>query len=191
MGGDSAPAPAFGSKAELYVWLKREVGLQVEVLPSRFTPSANMMLALANVAALCYHTLNHYHDPEAPLHEVPVNWFGFYILQAPGVLGLGPFQGRPACTSITVGRGVCGTAVAQRASLVVPDVHAFPGHIACDSASNSEVVVPIRGATGSVVALIDVDSVRLALFDDVDREGLEGIAEVLAAHLCFPDVAEA
>lgn len=180
------PIPTFSSKEALYNWLVPQVELQVELMPSKFTPEANMIIALSNVAALCYHTLNHFLAPDATLSTVPVNWFGFYLLQAPGVLGLGPFQGRPACQSIRVGRGVCGTAVEQKASLVVADVHNFPGHIACDSASESEVVVPILSASNSVVGLIDVDSIRMGNFDEWDREGLERVAKVLSKHVTFP-----
>lgn len=187
MGGDSVPTPHFETKKAMYVWLNNQVELLIDGLSTKFTPDANMIIALSNVSALCYHTLNHFHSPEAPLHSVPVNWFGFYILQAPGILGLGPFQGRPACTSIRVGRGVCGTAVAQKKSLVIQDVHQFPGHIACDSASNSEIVVPIiLPDVGGVVGLIDVDSINMSQFDEVDREGLEGVAATLLKHVAFP-----
>eukprot|EP00796_Vickermania_ingenoplastis_P009732 gene9732-6820_t len=187
MGGASTPAPHFKCKGDLYAWLAKETTLLVDGMPSRFTPEANMVIALANVAALCYHTINHYHAPTAALDAVPVNWFGFYILRAPGVLGLGPFQGRPACMSIQVGRGVCGTAVAQKKSLVVKDVHEFPGHIACDAASNSEVVVPIFSPSGtSVVGLIDVDSIACSQFDEEDQKGLEAVAAVLQRHVVFP-----
>jgi hypothetical protein len=96
-----------------------------------------------------------------------------------GELVVGLFQGLPACVRIAVGRGVCGTAVRERATQVVPDVHAFPGHIACDPRSRSEIVVPIEVA-GAVVAVLDLDSDRLAHFDDDDRRGLEALVRAIA-----------
>ncbi|HUN71307.1 MAG TPA: GAF domain-containing protein [Steroidobacteraceae bacterium] len=116
----------------------------------------------ANTAALLFDAL-----PE-------LNWAGFYFLR--GVeLVVGPFQGKPACVRIALGRGVCGTAAAQRETLIVPDVNAFPGHIACDGASQSEVVVPLFAA-GRLVGVLDLDSPRLARFDAVDARGLERLA---------------
>ncbi len=121
---------------------------------------------LANVAAAVY-------------AGVPgLNWAGFYLMRG-GELVVGPFQGLPACVRIAVGRGVCGTAVGERATQVVPDVHAFPGHIACDPRSRSEIVVPIE-VGGSVVAVLDLDSDRLGHFDDDDRRGLEALVRVVA-----------
>jgi GAF domain-containing protein len=120
---------------------------------------------LANTAALLYTEL------------ADLNWAGFYLLKD-GELVLGPFQGKPACVRIALEKGVCGTAAAQRRSIVVPDVHAFPGHIACDSASNSELVVPlIRG--GELLGVLDLDSPRFERFDDDDRRGIEAIAVTL------------
>lgn len=106
-----------------------------------------------------------------------VTWTGFYLLRH-GELVVGPFQGRPACVRIRIGSGVCGTAVAERRSLVVPDVHAFPGHIACDPRSRSEIVVPIV-SDGEIVAVLDLDSDQPASFDEDDREGLERVAALL------------
>ena len=115
----------------------------------------------ANLAALVYHTL-----PE-------LNWAGFYWMKG-GELVLGPFQGKPACVRIALGKGVCGTAALARETIVVQDVNAFPGHIACDSASRSEIVVPIvRG--GRALGVLDVDSPVLSRFDAEDRRGLEAI----------------
>jgi GAF domain-containing protein len=108
-----------------------------------------------------------------------INWAGFYLMNE-GELLLGPFQGKPACIHIPVGRGVCGTAVAKNQTQLVLDVHAFPGHIACDSASNSEIVVPIR-VNGEVVGVLDIDSPLLARFDEKDQEGLEKFVEILEA----------
>ena len=116
----------------------------------------------ANTAALIFDVL-----PE-------VSWAGFYFMRG-GELVVGPFQGRPACVRIAVGRGVCGTAAARRTTMIVPDVHAFPGHIACDSASRSEVVVPLIAAD-RVVGVLDLDSARPARFDEADARGLERLA---------------
>jgi len=117
----------------------------------------------ANIAALLFHALPR------------INWAGFYFLQA-DTLVLGPFQGKPACVRIPAGRGVCGVAVSEARSQRVDDVHAFPGHIACDVASRSELVVPIRDAAGAIVGVLDIDSPEPARFDGVDLEGLERLA---------------
>ena len=122
----------------------------------------------ANMAALIYHGL-----PE-------LNWAGFYFAHE-GELVLGPFQGKPACVRIAWGTGVCGTAAARGAAIIVPDVDAFPGHIACDAASRSELVVPLV-AGGRVVAVLDLDSPRLGRFDDGDRAGCERLVAILLAH---------
>jgi GAF domain-containing protein len=120
---------------------------------------------LANAAALIW-------------QELPdINWAGFYKM-TDGVLVLGPFQGKPACIRIPVGRGVCGTAVAENKTQLVYDVHQFPGHIACDSASNSEIVIPIR-VKGEIWGVLDIDSPYVGRFTEADREGLEGAAAVL------------
>jgi L-methionine (R)-S-oxide reductase len=106
-----------------------------------------------------------------------INWCGFYLLRG-GELVLGPFQGKPACVRIPLGKGVCGTAALQRQTLVVPDVEMFPGHIACDAASRSEIVVPIV-QNGELRGVLDVDAPELARFDEVDREGLEAFVRSL------------
>ena len=124
---------------------------------------------LANASALLWQEL-----PE-------INWAGFYILEGERLI-LGPFQGKPACIEIPVGKGVCGTAVQQDATQLVEDVHAFPGHIACDSASRSEIVIPIR-CGGKVWGILDIDSPHLARFTREDQEGLEMFAGVLEAAL--------
>ena len=129
-------------------------------------PVANM----ANGAALLYQTL-----PD-------LNWVGFYLLEGE-TLVLGPFQGKPACIEIPVGRGVCGSAVAQNRTLTVYDVHTFPGHIACDGASNSEIVIPLK-KEGRTVGVLDIDSPKIGRFDEKDRIGLEMIAKILEQH-CF------
>lgn len=135
--------------------------------------------ALANVSALIMEGL-----PD-------LNWAGFYLrgsLVAPALgpdtLVLGPFQGRVACTRIAWGRGVCGTAAMRDETLVVDDVHAFPGHIACDSASNSEVVVPLH-AGGAVAGVLDLDSPRLARFTDADARGLEAVVAAIESAGLF------
>lgn len=121
----------------------------------------------ANLAALLFHQL-----PD-------LNWAGLYRMKGGGLV-LGPFQGKPACVRIAVGRGVCGTAARDRRTVVVPDVNAFPGHIACDSASRSEVVVPVmRGA--ELLGVLDLDSPSLARFDAQDARGLERIVELYVA----------
>ena len=126
---------------------------------------------LANVAALIYDAME------------DLNWAGFYLMRG-GKLVLGPFQGKVACIHIPVGKGVCGTAVAQDRTQLVPDVHAFPGHIACDSASNSEIVVPIHSG-GAVVAVLDIDSPSLGRFSDADRVGLEDVVKVIEEVAVF------
>ncbi len=110
-----------------------------------------------------------------------INWCGFYLLRG-GELVLGPFQGKPACVRIALGKGVCGTAAARRETLVVPDVLAFPGHIACDAASRSEIVVPIV-VGGKLVGVLDVDAPEKDRFDEVDRAGLEEFVRVLTPRV--------
>ena len=124
---------------------------------------------LANASALLYERLE------------DLNWAGFYLMEG-GRLVLGPFQGRPACIEIAVGRGVCGTAVKEGKTQLVPDVHLFPGHIACDSASNSEIVVPLR-VGGEIVGVLDLDSPWPGRFTEEDRDGLEKAAKVIEGFL--------
>ena len=119
---------------------------------------------MANLSALLYHGLDN------------LNWAGFYILKE-GTLVLGPFQGKPACVRIGMGKGVCGTAASTCQTQLVPDVHAFAGHIACDSASQSEIVVPLF-CRGEVWGVLDIDSPIKARFDETDRENLEKIARI-------------
>lgn len=132
---------------------------------------------LANTSALLWERL-----PE-------LNWVGFYLMRGSGLV-VGPFQGKVACVRIAVGEGVCGTAAQRRETIVVPDVHAFPGHIACDSASESEIVIPLierQGArAGRLVGVLDVDSPRLARFGEEDREGLERIASIVIDACDWP-----
>lgn len=145
----------------------RTLAAQAESL---WEPVLSLAGNLANISALVKQSLER------------TNWAGFYFWdQARGELLLGPFQGLPACTRIALGKGVCGTAVEKRATQLVPDVHAFPGHIACDSASESEIVVPlIRGA--EVLGVLDVDSPEKGRFDHVDQAGLEAVAQVVVKH---------
>ena len=114
-------------------------------------------------------------------HIADINWVGFYKM-TDGILVLGPFQGKPACVSIPVGNGVCGTAVAEDAVQLVYDVHDFPGHITCDSASNSEIVLPIH-ANGKVWGVLDIDSPFVGRFTEEDRDGLQKIVAVLEKML--------
>ncbi len=110
-----------------------------------------------------------------------LNWAGFYLMRD-GRLSVGPFQGKPACIHIPVGKGVCGTAAARNETIVVPDVHAFPGHIACDGASRSEIVVPIRSG-GKVVGVLDLDSPREGRFGEEDRAALEALVREIEASV--------
>lgn len=127
----------------------------------------DLVACAANMSSLLYWSL-----PD-------LNWVGFYLLDAEsGDLLVGPFHGKPACVRIPLSKGVCGAAATERRTLVVPDVHAFPGHIACDSASNSEVVVPIVLADGRLLGVLDLDSPRLQRFDDEDARGLERLVRV-------------
>jgi GAF domain-containing protein len=110
-------------------------------------------------------------------HALPdLNWTGFYLLKD-GVLVLGPFQGKPACVRIEIGKGVCGTAAEQQQTILVDNVHDFPGHIACDSASNSEIVVPLI-SDGQLIGVLDLDSPSLGRFDDEDARGLNELVKV-------------
>ena len=125
---------------------------------------------MANAAALIWETL-----PD-------LNWVGFYR-NIDGELVLGPFQGRPACIRIKKGRGVCGTTVVEGKAIVVPDVHAFPGHIACDVNSRSELVVPVRGKDGAVMGVFDLDSPQPNRFDQTDADGIAALVRLLEATL--------
>ena len=120
---------------------------------------------LSNAAALIWDTLE------------DINWAGFYLMKD-GKLLLGPFQGKPACTVIEVGKGVCGTAVAEDRTQLLKNVHEFPGHIACDSASNSEIVIPIH-AGSKIYGVLDIDSPQFSRFSEEDREGLEAFVRIL------------
>ena len=149
-----------GTKPEQYAQLGEQLAA---LIGDERDFTANM----ANMAALIFHQL-----PD-------LNWAGFYLMKG-GELVLGPFQGKPACIRIALGKGVCGTAAATRETQVVPDVHAFPGHIACDADSRSEIVVPLI-ADGVLVGVLDLDSPKPGRFDEADRAGLEAAAQRLLA----------
>lgn len=129
----------------------------------------NRIANLSNAAAL----LNQFLDE--------INWVGFYLYEE-GQLILGPFQGLPACVRIPMGRGVCGTSAATEKTLRIKDVHQFPGHIACDAASRSEIVIPLM-KDGNLLGVLDIDSPVTDRFDEMDQQGLEKFAEILSRHL--------
>ena len=155
--------PLTGTKPEHYAQLNQQLSLLIG-------DERDFVANMANMSALLFHQL------------ADLNWAGFYLMKD-GELVLGPFQGKPACIRIPLGKGVCGTAAATRTTQVVPDVHAFPGHIACDADSRSEIVVPLIAA-GRVIGVLDLDSPKPGRFDEDDRAGLEAAAGlVLAASL--------
>jgi GAF domain-containing protein len=165
-----SPFDRSASKPELYAALASS-------LDSLIADETDALANLANAAALIWEALP------------GINWAGFYVLRGKAgkadeekELVLGPFQGRPACVRIAMGKGVCGTAAVKRETLVVPDVLAFPGHIACDAASRSEIVVPLT-SNGSLVGVLDVDAPKENRFDDEDREGLERVAAILSGRI--------
>lgn len=145
-------------KAELYPLLREQLAALTDGIPHR---TAN----LANASALLNEALE------------DINWVGFYLMEG-GRLVLGPFQGKTACIEIPVGKGVCGAAVERDEIMLVKDVHEFPGHIACDCASNSEIVVPLHKG-GEVAAVLDIDSPTLGRFTEADRDGLAAIGLIL------------
>lgn len=144
-------------KSEQYKLMNAQLQALISDVPHRI---ANM----ANAAALLYNTLE------------DINWAGFYLMEQ-GMLVLGPFQGKTACIEICVGKGVCGTAVERDEIMLVEDVHLFPGHIACDSASNSEIVLPIH-VNGEIIGVLDIDSPSLARFDEEDMNGLKEFVHI-------------
>ena len=152
-------------KDKLYPLLEQQLSSLVEGCPP--------VSALSNAAALLWDALEE------------INWAGFYLLKDE-ILYLGPFQGKTACTLIPVGRGVCGTAAAMRQVQLVPDVHEFPGHIACDSASNAEIVLPLI-KDGKLLGVMDIDSPVLKRFDERDAAGLERLCSVLTEQIDWSD----
>ena len=153
---------SFHDKIGDYARLARELAALLE-------GERDLVARAANMAALIYGAM-----PD-------INWAGFYFLKD-GELIVGPFQGKPACTRIAVGKGVCGTAVARRETLIVPDVDQFPGHIACDTASRSEIVIPLV-MRETILGVLDIDSPSAARFDSLDARGLEQLAAVFLADL--------
>jgi len=151
-----------GNTTEQYTMLGKQLDALLE-------GESNKVANLSNASAL----LNQFFDR--------INWVGFYLMDE-GELVLGPFQGLPACVRIPVGRGVCGTTVAIKETIIVPDVHAFPGHIACDAASQSEIVVPLI-KNGEVIGVLDIDSPEKNRFDENDKDGLENFVTILMKHL--------
>ena len=145
------------TKAELYASLAAQ-------LRSLLAGERDSVANMANFAALLFHSL-----PD-------LNWSGFYLLKDKQLV-LGPFQGKPACIRIPLGEGVCGTAAARRETILVANVHEFPGHIACDSASNSEIVVPVMN-DDTLIGVLDLDSPTFARFDDDDAKGLNELVEI-------------
>ncbi|XCP85647.1 GAF domain-containing protein [Roseburia hominis] len=145
-------------KKQLYRLLKTQLQGLIDGIP--YTLSN-----LANASALLYQALPN------------INWAGFYLIED-GRLILGPFQGKPACVKIEIGKGVCGTAVSLDEIMLVKNVHEFPGHIACDSASNSEIVIPLH-ANGKIIGVLDIDSPILSRFDEEDRAGLLTFTQIL------------
>jgi L-methionine (R)-S-oxide reductase len=143
--------------------------LVIQQLRSLIDGETNFIANLANAAAL----LNHF------LHEI--NWVGFYLTEGDELV-LGPFQGLPACVRIPFGKGVCGTAAKNKKTIIVPDVHLFPGHIACDAASQSEIVVPMT-KDGNVIGVLDIDSPIKNRFDETDGQYLEKFVETIISTL--------
>ena len=154
---------AAGSKADLY----RDLTSALDALTA---DEPDAIANMANAAALLWQYL-----PD-------LNWAGFYRMVA-GELVLGPFQGKPACIRIPLGKGVCGAAAATRATQLVADVHAFPGHIACDAASASELVVPIVAADGRLIGVLDLDSPFAGRFDAADAAGCEALVALIANRI--------
>ncbi|OQW57328.1 MAG: diguanylate phosphodiesterase [Proteobacteria bacterium HN_bin10] len=156
---EAARAPLPENKAERYVALRAEIAAVIDGEP-------NVTARYATAASLLTQAF-----PERFF------WTGFYVVdpEKPTELVVGPYQGTLGCLRIPFGKGVCGAAAARRETIIVPDVHAFPGHIACDSRSNSEIVVPVFDASGALAAVLDVDSTELGAFDAVDQAGLEAI----------------
>ncbi len=145
-------------KADQYASVAKEIAAVLEGEP-------NLTARMATVSNILHHAFDHYF------------WTGFYVVDPdkPDELVVGPYQGTLGCLRVPFGKGVCGTAAATGETQIVDDVHAFPGHIACDARSESEIVVPVRDAAGRLIAVFDVDSDRKAMFTDADKNGLETI----------------
>jgi GAF domain-containing protein len=156
---EAARAPLPEDKAERYAALRGEIAAVIAGEPNRIARYATATSLLAQAF------------PDRFF------WTGFYLVDEakPNELVVGPYQGTLGCLRIPIGKGVCGAAAEKRQTIIVPDVHAFPGHIACDSRSNSEIVTPVFDSAGALVAVLDVDSTQFGAFDAVDRAGLEAI----------------
>jgi L-methionine (R)-S-oxide reductase len=152
-----------GTRLENYQMVKKQ-------LDALLHGEKNQIANLSNTSAL----LNQFLDR--------INWIGFYLMDENNELVLGPFQGLPACVRIPLGKGVCGTSAEKRETLRVEDVHQFPGHIACDAASNSEIVIPLI-KDGKLLGVLDIDSPEKNRFDELDQEQLEEITAILVEHL--------
>lgn len=151
-----------GKKEKNYELVQKQLSALIE-------DETNRIANLSNAAAL----LNQFLDE--------INWVGFYLYEEDQLI-LGPFQGLPACVRIPMGRGVCGTSAATAKTLRIEDVHQFPGHIACDAASRSEIVIPLM-QEGNLIGVLDIDSPITNRFDEIDQQGLEKFAEILSKHL--------
>jgi L-methionine (R)-S-oxide reductase len=154
------------SKAAIYESLRGELGKLI-------TDQTDFLANISNFAALLFSSLPN------------LNWAGFYLLRGSDLV-LGPFQGKPACSCIAMGDGVCGTAALQRAAVLVPNVHAFPGHIVCDEASQSEMVLPVF-KDNRLIGVLDLDSPQLGRFDDTDREQIEALLRMLMEGTEVPE----
>lgn len=152
-----------GNREENYELVKKQ-------LQALLHDEKNQMANLSNTSAL----LNQFLDR--------INWVGFYLMDTNGELVLGPFQGLPACVRIQVGKGVCGTSALKKETVRVEDVHQFPGHIACDAASRSEIVIPLL-KDGELFGVLDIDSPEVNRFDELDQQKLEELAAVLMEHI--------
>jgi GAF domain-containing protein len=157
----------FESKEELYDYMNM-------TLEGLISEEHDWLANLSNAAALLWMLMD------------DINWAGFYLYKN-GELVLGPFQGKPACTHIQIGKGVCGTAAEQNKTQLVKDVHEFPGHIACDSQSNSEIVISLF-KENKLLGVLDIDSPKLARFDEMDKNYLEQFAELVKRYVIFPEV---
>ena len=149
-----------GEKEEIYQRVTKEIRAILE-------GEIDLIASMATIACLLHHSFNYFF------------WTGFYRVVAPGELLIGPYQGTLGCLQISFDRGVCGAAARREETIIVPDVHQFPGHIACDSNSNSEIVVPVFDDQGALIAVLDVDSAEYDAFDEVDKRHLEKIVAFL------------
>ncbi|CBA20975.1 GAF domain-containing protein [Erwinia amylovora] len=156
------------TKAEFYTELNRD-------MKALLSGETSFLAVMGNCSALLYERLE------------GVNWAGFYLLTEENTLVLAPFQGKVACVRIPIGRGVCGTALSEKRVQRVDDVHAFPGHIACDAASNAEIVLPLV-VNGHVIGVLDIDSVEYNRFDSEDEKGLKALTDGLCNVLSGTDV---